>query len=62
MEGSAAETDDGAIPPKGYPGRPPKLAYREADRAPAEWRVWARRIQPWCGEEQRGAHEAGEGQ
>ena len=60
MEGRLAGKDGGGIPPKGYPGRPPKSAYREEERPPAERRVWAIKIQPWRGEEQRGAHEAGE--
>ena len=62
MEGRRAEADDGGVPPKGYLGRLPKLAYRTEDRAEAERRVRAREIQPWRGEDQRRAHEAGEKQ
>ena len=60
MEGRPAGADDGGISPKGYLGRPPKSAYRTEDRAEAERRVRARRIQPWREEEQRGAHGAEE--
>ena len=62
MEGRLAVADDGGIPPKGYLGRPPKSAYRTEDRAEAQRRVRARRIQPWLGEDQRRAHRAGEQQ
>ena len=62
MEGRPAGADDGGIPPKGYLRRPPKLAYRTEDRAEAERRVRARKIQPWRGEEERRAHGAGEQQ
>ena len=62
MERMAAGTDDGGMAPKGYLGRLPKSAYREKDRVPAERRVWARKIQPVRGEEQRGTHGAGEEQ
>ena len=62
MEGRPAGADDGGMPSKGYLGRPPKLAYRMENRAQAERLVWAREIQPWRGEEQRGAHRAGEEQ
>ena len=46
MEDRPAGADNGKIPPKGYLGRPPKLAYRREDRAQAEKRVRAREIQP----------------
>ena len=62
MEGRLAGADAGEISPKGYLGRPPKSAYRREDRAQAERRVSAHEIQPWCGEEQRSAHGAGEQQ
>ena len=62
MEGRPAGVEDGGILPKGYLGRPPKLAYRTDDRAQAERHVRAREIQPWPGEKQRGAHGAGEKQ
>ena len=62
MDGRPAGADDGGIPLKGYLGMPPKSAYREEDRAPAERRVCALKIQPWRGEEQRGAHGAGKEQ
>ena len=62
MEGRPAGAEDGRIPPKGYLGRPPKSAYRTEDRAQAERHVRAREIQPWPGEEQRGADGAGEKQ
>ena len=62
MEGRAAGADDGEYPPKGYLGRQPKSTYRAEDRAEAERRVRARKIQPWRGEEQRRAHRAGEQQ
>ena len=42
MEGSPAGANDGGIPPKGYMGRPPKLAFRREDRAEAERRMRAR--------------------
>ena len=59
-QGRATGTDDLGIPPKGYLGRPPKLAYREGDRAPTEQRMYARKIQPWRGEGQSGVQEARE--
>ena len=62
MEGRPAGADDGGVPPKGYLGRPPKLAYRTKDRAEAKRRVRAREIQPWRGEDQRRAHGGGEQQ
>ena len=62
MEGRPAGADEGGIPPKGYLGRLPKLAYRREDRAEAERHVRAREIQPWCAEEQRRAHGAGDQQ
>ena len=62
MEGKPAGADDGGIPPKGYPERPPESAYRTEDRAGAEKRVRAREIQPWRGEDKRRAQKAGEQQ
>ena len=62
MEGRPAGADDGGVPPKGNLGRPPKSAYRSEDRAEAKGRVRARKIQPWRGKDQRGAHGAGEQQ
>ena len=62
LEGRPAGADNGGVPPKGYLGRPPQSTYRSEDRAEAERRVRAREIQPWRGEDQRGAHEAGEQQ
>ena len=59
MEGRPAGADDGGIPPKGYLGRTPKLAYRTEDRAQAGRRVRACEKQPWRGEEQRSAYSAG---
>ena len=59
MEGRAAGTDEGGIPPAGLPRRPPKLAYREEDRVAARMRVWARRIEPWRGEEGQPRSEQG---
>ena len=62
MEGRPAGADNGRAPPKGYLGRPPKLAYRTEVRAEAKRHVRARQIQPWRGEDQRRAHGAGEQQ
>ena len=62
MDRRPVGTDDGGVPPKGYLERPPKSAYRTQDRAEAERRVRAREIQPWRGQDQRGAHGAGEQQ
>ena len=46
IEGRLAWADDGGIPSKGYLGKPPKSAYRTKDRAQAERRVRACKIQP----------------
>ena len=62
MEGRPAGADDGGVPPKGYLGRPPKSAHRLEERAEALRRVRAREIQPWCGDDQRRPHGAGEQQ
>ena len=62
MEGRPAGADNGEVSPKGYLGRPPKPAYRSEDRAEALRRVRARDLQPWCGDDQRRAHGAGEQQ
>ena len=53
IEGRPAGEDDGGVPPKGYLGRPPKLAYRSEDRAEALRRVKARDIQPWRRDDNR---------
>ena len=45
MKRRAAGTNDGGFCPAGYPRRPPKPAYQEVDRLPAERRVWVRKIQ-----------------
>ena len=60
MGARAVQTGDEGIIPNGYPGRPPKPAYREAVLAPAERHVLAGNIQAWRGEEQGGAQEASE--
>ena len=60
MEGRPAGEDEGGVPPKVCLGRSPRLAYRSEDRAEALRRVKAREIQPWRGDDQRRAHEAGE--
>ena len=59
MEGRPAGEDDGAVPPKEYLGRPPKLVYRSEDRADPLRHVKARKIQPWRGDDQQRAHGAG---
>ena len=53
MEGRPAGEDEGGVPPKGCLGRPPRSPYRSEDRAEAQRRVRARKIQPWHGEDQR---------
>ena len=58
--GTAGGEDDGGVPPKGCLGRLPRSAYRSEDRAEALWRVKAREVQPWRGDDQRRAHGAGE--
>ena len=60
MEGRPAGEDDGGVPPKGCLGRPPRSVYRSEDRAEALRHVRAREIQPWRGDDQQRAHEAGE--
>ena len=35
MEGRPAGVDNGGVPPEGYLGRPPKLAYKSEDGAEA---------------------------
>ena len=60
MEGQPAGEDDRGVSPKGSLGRPPRSAYRSEDRAEALRHVRAREIQPWRGDDQQRAHEAGE--
>ena len=59
MEEGPAEEEDGGVPPKGYQGRPHKLAYRLEDRAEALRRVKAGEIQPWRGDDQNNSKRAG---
>ena len=60
IEGRAAGAEEGGIAPAGLPQWPPKSAYRQEERVAAEQRVVARSIQPWRGEEQRGAQRNSE--
>ena len=60
MKGRQAGGDDGGVPPKGCLGRLSRSAYRSEDRAEAQRRARARKIQPWRGDDQRRAHGAGE--
>ena len=62
MEGRPAGANNGGVYPKGYLGRTPKSAYRLEDTAEALRRVRARETQPWHGDDQRRANEAGEQQ
>ena len=62
VEGRPAGQTTGESPQEGYLRRLLKSAYRTEDRAEAQRRVRAREIQPWRGEDQRGAHGAGEQQ